>query len=208
MRKITVADVMTRDPIAVTASTSFKDLVGLLDRVRISAVPVVDQYKQVIGVVSEADLLRKHECADLDLVGGHRSREVERRAAGLTAGDMMSAPATTIGPEAFLPSATRLLTEAGVRRLFVVDEAGRLIGVASRRDLLSSFLRPDHEIREEIRGEVMHRFRINRSDIRLEVANGVVTLAGRLPADLDRRSVVDRIAQVPGVVGIADQLTG
>lgn len=72
MRKTTVADVMTRNPIAVMASTPFKDLV---------AVPVVDPHNRVIGVVSEADLLRKHECADLDLVGLSRPRAVERRAA-------------------------------------------------------------------------------------------------------------------------------
>lgn len=207
MRKTTVADVMTRNPIAVTEATSFKSLVELLDRAQISAVPVVDQHNRVIGVVSEADLLRKHECADLDLVGLRRARDIERRAAGLTAADLMSSPAMTIGPESFLPSATRRLTEAGVRRLFVVDGMGRLIGVVSRRDLLSSFLRGDPDIREEIRTDVVRRFRIPTTDLQFDVAHGVVTLTGRLPADIDRRSVIDRIEQVPGVIGISDHLT-
>ena len=93
MRKTTVADVMTRNPIAATEATSFKNLVELLDRARISAVPVVDQHNRVVGVVSEADLLRKHERTDLDLVGLRRTRDVERRAAGRTAGEVMSSPA-------------------------------------------------------------------------------------------------------------------
>ena len=207
MRRTTVADVMTRNPVAVTVSTTFKDLVQLLDQAQISGVPVVDERNRVIGVVSEADLLRKHECTDLDLVGLRRSPDVKRRAAGRTAGELMTAPAMTVGPDAYLPSAARLLTEAGVRRLFVVDQAGRLIGVASRRDLLSSFLRPDRDIREEIRVEVIHRFRISSSELRFEVTNGVVTLVGKLPAGIDRRSFTEHVAQVPGVVGINDRLT-
>ena len=78
--------------------------------------------------------------------------------------------------------------------------------MVSRRDLLSSFLRPDREIREEIRLEVIRRFRIPTSDVRCDVAEGVVTLAGRLPADIGRQSVLDRIEQRPGVVGISDHL--
>lgn len=207
MRKTTVADVMTRNPIAVTASTPFKELVQLLDRAQISAVPVVDQQNRVIGVVSEADLLRKHECADLELVGLRRPPDIESRAAARTAGELMTAPAMTVGPDAFLPSATRLLTEAGVRRLYVVDGAGRLIGVTSRRDLLSSFLRQDRDIRDEVRIDVLRRLHIAAPDLRFEVANGVVTLAGRLPGEVDRRAFTDRIAQVPGVIGINDRLT-
>lgn len=118
----------------------------------------------------------------------------------------MTAPAMTIGPDAYRPSATRLLTEAGVRRLFVVDQTGRLIGVASRRDLLSSFLRADRDIREEIRTEVIHRSRIAAAGLWFEVTHGVVTLAGRLPAEVDRAAVADRIAQVPGVVAVDDHL--
>lgn len=207
MRKLTVEDVMTRDPISVTEATTFKDLVELLDRAQISAVPVVDRHNRVVGVVSEADLLRKHECADLELVGLRRPQEVERRAAALTAGEVMTTPAMTIGPEAFLPSATRLLTEAGVRRLFVVDGSGRLIGVASRRDLLSSFLRRDREIHEEIRVEVIHRLHLTSRELKFDVAHGVVTVSGRLPDDIDRRSFTERIAQVPGVVGVLDHLS-
>lgn len=166
MRKTTVADVMTRNPIAVTASTPFKELVQLLDRAQISAVPVVDQQNRVIGVVSEADLLRKHECTDLELVGLRRPPDIEPRAAARTAGELMTTPATTVGPDAFLPSATRLLTEAGVRRLYVVDGAGRLIGVASRPAEQLSAPGPGHPRRGSYRRRAPVAHRRTRSPVR------------------------------------------
>ena len=69
----------------------------------------------------------------------------------LTAGALMTSPAITIGPDATIPAAARLMNTHHVRRLPVVDEEGRLVGVVSRRDLLSVFLRPDDDIVRDAR---------------------------------------------------------
>ena len=63
----------------------------------------------------------------------------------------MSAPAVTIYPEATIPHAAQIMTSHHIRRLPVVGEDGRLIGIVTRRDLLSVFLRPDDEIAEHVR---------------------------------------------------------
>ncbi|MET7403740.1 CBS domain-containing protein, partial [Dactylosporangium sp. NPDC005572] len=64
MARRTLADVMTRDVVAVREDTTFDDIVALLAERHVGAVPVVDGRDRVLGVVSEADLLRKLEFAD------------------------------------------------------------------------------------------------------------------------------------------------
>jgi CBS domain-containing protein len=61
MRELTVATVMTKDPVTVAPDAEFKDIVETLTKYSISAVPVVGQDGVAIGVVSEADLIRKQE---------------------------------------------------------------------------------------------------------------------------------------------------
>lgn len=122
--KDAVNDVMTRSPVSVPAGAPFATVADILSRHGISAVPVVDRAGRLLGVVSDAEL-----------VGG-------RDGAGVTARELMSAPARTVSADAPLCVATRLLTESGVRRVYVT-ERGRLAGVLSRRDLLLRYLRQD-----------------------------------------------------------------
>ncbi|MFD1050052.1 CBS domain-containing protein, partial [Kibdelosporangium lantanae] len=61
MRELTVAAVMTKDPVTVTPETKFKDIVAVLSQHGISAVPVVRSDGTPVGVVSETDLTRRQE---------------------------------------------------------------------------------------------------------------------------------------------------
>jgi len=67
----------------------------------------------------------------------------------VTAAELMTSPAVTIGPEDSVADAARRMHDRHVKRLPVVDHAGRLVGIVSRVDLLSVFDRPDSEIRAE-----------------------------------------------------------
>jgi CBS-domain-containing membrane protein len=142
----TVQDVMTTDVVTVGRHTAFKDIAGLFDQHRISAVPVVDAQRHVLGVVSEADLLARQT------EPGHRmpitpnQRRRHTKAAGCRAHELMTAPAVTVGADADVVTAARLLQRHGVKRLPVLDAAGVLVGIVSRRDLLRVFLRTDHDI--------------------------------------------------------------
>ena len=89
--KTTVKDVMTTQVVAVRRGATFKEMAAALRRFRVSALPVVDDDGKVIGVVSEADML-------LDLIDGLVHHQEVRKAAGLTAGDLMTHPAVTVGP--------------------------------------------------------------------------------------------------------------
>jgi CBS domain-containing protein len=203
MRRWTVGDVMTGKVVSVTADTPYKQIVKSLQRHRVSAVPVVDDEDQVVGVVSEADLLPKLE-APAETTFGHRKprRRIRAKARGDVASELMSAPAVTIGPEAAIPAAARIMDAERVKRLPVVDDQGRLVGIVSRSDLLRPFLRADDEIRAEIRDQVLLRtLWIDPDMLDVAVADGVVTLTGTA----DRRSTVDIVGRMcRGVAGVVD----
>ena len=137
MRRWIVGDVMTGTVVSVTASTPYKQIVESLQRHRVSAVPVVDDGGQVIGVVSEADLLAKLETPEEAMFGRKLRRHVQAKAAGDIASELMSAPAVTISPQAALPAAARIMDAERVKRLPVVDDRGRLVGIVSRARLVA-----------------------------------------------------------------------
>ena len=117
--------------------------------------PVLMMGRQVAGVVSEADLLAAEDetarQARMASAIGRRWRLRKQPHVSLTAGALMTAPAITIGPDATIPAAARLMNTHHIRRLPVVDEDGKLVGIVSRRDLLSVFLRPDADIVHDAR---------------------------------------------------------
>jgi CBS-domain-containing membrane protein len=207
-----VKDVMTTPVVTVDPTTSFREIVARLAEHRVSAVPVVDDDNRVLGVVSEADLLLKEEFPepdkDIPLWRTRRHRLERAKAAGDTAAELMSAPAVTVGPDATVTEAARLLHRHGIKRLPVVDPAGPLLGIVSRADLLKVFLRPDAEIAREIRQEVLQRAMwVNPDTVAIEVRDGVVTLTGQL----ERRSLipiaVSLVHGLDGVVDVVDRLT-
>lgn len=210
MRKMTVADVMTRDLITVAPGAPFKDIVDFIVGEGISAVPVVDAKGRPIGVVSGADLLRKEEHRDVDAgppaFALPATRQRWRKAVGLTARELMTSPVRTVRSDAELPSAARELARSGVRRLFVVD-GDRLVGVLSRRDLLRGFLRGDNEIRDEIEREVFVRnLWADLSRVRVTVEHGVVTLTGRLEYQAEVELAGQQARAIPGVIAVRNRL--
>ena len=145
-----VQDVMTTSVVTVDRITPYKEIARVLAEHRISGVPVLTMGRHVAGVVSEADLLAVEEehARQARGAGTGRLHLLGRRPphGDLTAEELMTSPAVTIHPDAPIPSAARLMTAHRIRRLPVVDPDGKLIGIVTRRDLLSVFLRPDEEI--------------------------------------------------------------
>jgi CBS domain-containing protein len=207
-----VRDVMTPEVVTVDEETPFKEITQLLADCRISAVPVLDTDARVVGVVSEADLLRKEEYPEgppgARLLGGRRRRATRAKATGDTAVELMTAPAVTVGPDASVAEAARLLHRHQIKRLPVLDPAGPLLGIVSRADLLKVFLRSDDQIAQEVRQDVLRRaLWVDPDTIGVEVRDGVVTLTGQL----ERRSLIPITVRlvhgVDGVVEVVDRLT-
>jgi CBS domain-containing protein len=206
----TVKDVMTRTVAVVSADTPFKEIARRLAEHRVAALPVVDAGDRAVGVVSEADLLLKeeHPVPVRPRRGSARRKAVEaKKAAGLVARDVMSSPAVTVGPDAPLAEAARRMHEGGFRSMPVVDDAGRVIGIVARRDLLRAFLRPDREIQEEIEDDVLRDgLWVDLESVQVSVREGVVTLEGRVDRASLIRILVHVVYGVEGVVGVVDRL--
>jgi CBS-domain-containing membrane protein len=207
---LTVADVMTVKVVTVGESATFHEMTLLLKKHGISALPVTGSDGALLGIVSEADLLLK-EAPPLERSrrwpwsrhqgGGPAKAEAAR------AGDVMTRMVVTITPRSTLATAARLMREYGVKRLPVVDGNGALIGITSRRDLLTAFTRSDEEIRHDIVEGVMPGWLgIAPEAMTVAVEGGVVSLRGTLARRSDVDAVEHVVAYLDGVVQVDAKL--
>jgi CBS domain-containing protein len=206
----TVRDVMSTHVIAAHASATYKELAAMLHYQRVSAFPVVDEDNKVIGIVSETDLLAKEALEGTvpqTLQSLPRQRE-RSRVSGLTAGELMSRPPVTIGPDAPVRHAARLMYNKQVKRLPVVDDDGTLIGIVSRSDVLSVYSKPDAEIRDEVTSELIREnFMSDPGLLSVTVKDGIVTLAGKPGTTEDGYDMVAAVRHMEGVVAVRDRLS-
>ena len=205
----TVKDVMTTPVVAVRENASFKEIVSRMRDSRVSAFPVVDREGKVIGVVSEADMLNKEadEASPGTFASMLRFRDHEK-AAGVTAADLMTSPAATIGPDEAVVDAARLMRDRRIKRLPVTNATGHLIGVISRADVLSVFLRQDETIRHEVVEEtVRSAFLVRSQPFGVVVHDGIVTLTGCPENDQAGHDLVERLRRIEGVVTVRDKLS-
>ncbi|MGW3498034.1 CBS domain-containing protein [Streptomyces sp. NPDC001020] len=212
-----VGSVMTTDVIRAEYRTPFKEVARLLSDRRISGLPVVDDRDRVIGVISETDLVERQSEALgtgepkgrfplAPLTPGARRQAARSRA--FTAGQLMTSPPVTVHAEETIAAAARTMAQRHVKRLPVVDEEDRLVGIVTRRDLLQVFLRADAEIRTEVIADVLiHTLRLAPMTIDVFVVEGVVTLTGRLERRSETEIAASLTGQIDGVVAVIDQLT-
>jgi CBS domain-containing protein len=211
MQQWRVRDVMTTDVITAPDDASVAEIVTVLTDRQITAVPIVDKFDVVLGVVSWTDLRSK-----VDMAAPDGTREVgwwRRWAPPVhwpqgTAVEVMSGPALTVGADASLAAAARAMYRKGVGRLLVVDGDERLRGIVTRSDLLKVHAQLDAVIRDEVVHRVLHRtLMIPPGKVRVTVEDGVVTLSGRT-ARRTTAVVAARLTEaVAGVTGVVDRLT-
>jgi CBS domain-containing protein len=211
MRHRMVGELMTSAVVHVRPEAGFKEIAQLLAEHDITSVPVLDDQDRPLGLVSEADLLR-HEAAVDDPAGlapvPRMSARDRARSEATTARGLMTSPAVCARPEWTVVEAARLMDQHHYKRLPVVDEAGRLIGIVSRSDLLRVFLRHDAAIREEIRHEVITRVLDLPVDaIGVQVVEGRVTLTGTLEFRSSVAALTRLCRGVDGVVAVTDRLS-
>ncbi len=209
----TVESVMTpaEQVVSIRLATPYKEIVKLLTEHGVSALPVIGEAGRVVGIVSEADLLPKEARSQGPEPGRPaltpRESQARHKAQAALALELMTAPVITIGRDEDVSEAARRLEAHRIKRMPVVDETGRLVGIVSRRDILRVFLRTDEELTEEVRSMLVDSFWIDPEGWTVQVSDGRVLLSGRM----DRRSTV-RIAEhaarrVDGVVAVDSDLT-
>ncbi len=202
-----VRDVMTTDVISVDKRTSGTAIARLMSEHHINAVPVLTGVRKVAGVVSEADLLKTQQQPGAARGGLLHRHERAPGARAHTAAQLMTSPAITIHPDAALGAAARRMTDGNLTLLPVVDDAGELIGVISRRDLLRVFLRPDEDIAAEVSGVLAAVLFLDPDAVTVSAHEGVVTLAGQVGQPGVAEVAVRLASAVDGVLAVTDKLT-
>lgn len=138
---------MSRDPIVVRPETSLNEAIQILAERRISGLPVVDDAGQVVGIISETDLMWQQTGVTppayimfLDSVIFLKNpAQYERdlhKALGQTVGEVMSRDPVTVDPDKLLKDAAQMMHDRNVHRLPVVDETGNVIGILTRGDIV------------------------------------------------------------------------
>jgi CBS-domain-containing membrane protein len=204
----TVKDVMSTHVIAVRPAAPYKEMAAMLHDQRVSAFPVIDNDSKVIGVISEADLLTKEALeGTVPRTLLSMQERVRKQTNALTAADLMTKPAVTIGPDETVTHAARLMFDKRIKRLPVTSEDGTLIGIVSRADVLSVYSVPDAQIEREVSQDlILGTFLCDPAQFTVTVNEGVVTIAGTPETALVGRDIIDAIRHKEGVVAVRDRL--
>lgn len=190
-----VREVMSSPVVTVGPRTPVKQAVRLLDEHRITSMPVVDEEGRLVGVVSEADVLR--DALPPDRRTHERLVELAAPPVHLVVTDVMTHLPMSVGPDDDLVDAVELMVDTQVKSLPVVS-SGQVVGMVSRRDVIAVLARQDGLIEAEV-DEALREAGV---ECVVEVDDGLVIL--RDGDDPERMHVAQVIAsRIPGVVGVS-----
>jgi CBS domain-containing protein len=217
-----VRDVMTYGVIGVAEDTSVAEAVETMLRSRVSALFVFDPKNELIGVLSEGDLLRRTELGGerkrprwLEfLLGSGRLAETYAHEHGRKVGEAMTRDVETIPEGAELSEAVDRMIRRRIKRLPVL-RGETVVGVISRSDLLKGLLtatprangpHPDAEIKSAIQAELDKLDWAPRASVRVEVQNGVATFSGAITDERLRDGLKVIAENTPGCIAVHDHM--
>lgn len=207
-----ISEIMTRDPLAVKPDTPVAEIVGLLLKESFKAVPVIDADRKVVGIISDGDLMERGGMPLRLAVGQALDEATLRehirsiREAGQQAKDIMTPSPVCLDERTPIDRAARRMVQTNLKRLPVIDEHGRLVGMLSRVDMLHALMSvPRGEpvsapIRGTTVGEVMslHVPMVDEHTPLPEIVEKIVE------GDWRRVIVVDRKGQPVGLITDGD----
>ncbi len=189
---------MTTDVIVVRPDTPIKDAARLMFRHRVSGLPVCDESSCLVGIITEADFLRIEVARE----ESNDPQPIE------TVEQVMNRGVVTVGPEVPLADAAKMMVFQDVKRLPVVDDEDRILGIIARLDVVAAFTRPDEVIEDEIREDLVRRVLfVDPDDIEVTVVDGVVTFAGEIGTRNESRLIEELARRLDGVIKVDNKLT-
>lgn len=216
-------DVMTTLVVSVGPETAVRDIAKLLVDRRISAVPVIADGEQLVGIVSEGDLMFRPEIGSeqhrswwLRMFSSMESLATEyAKTYGLKARDVMTRTPQTVGEETSLAEIARVLESFHIKRVPVVRD-GRVVGIVSRANLVQALASAqgngwtaaefDKLIRDKVTTTLAGQPWETGLPRNVIVADGVVHLWGLLNSEEERTATRVAVERVSGVKGIEDHL--
>ncbi|MEF2553861.1 CBS domain-containing protein [Aurantimonas sp. A2-1-M11] len=214
-------DVMTDEVITARPGATVSEIAELLLKHRISAVPILDEADRVVGIVSEGDLvLRIDDAADhgswwLRLFAGPGSPAAYVKRHGRRAEDVMTRNVISVAPETPLGEIAHLLERRRIKRVPVIDQGGRLVGIISRSNLLQGLAitkpLPDTKPSDEaLRKQVSEALKVApgfvSTGVNATVTDGLVDLWGIVWTDDEERAARLAAENVEGVRGVTSHL--
>ena len=192
------SDIMTRSVITVHPDTPIDHAAALVSGHHITSVPVVDQQGEVVGIVSEGDLIRHRMPHD---PRSHlRPQTGDDQAPARTVGEVMSHPVTSLPPNADSADLASLMLDRDIRAIPMIDGT-QLVGIVSRRDLLRTLVRADTAVAADVTA-ILNGYAGNAGQWVIDVDGGVVTVHGPFEDDSHRKMVTVLARTVPGVIRV------
>ena len=181
-------DIMTRPVVRVGPGTPVREAIVLLIEHCVAALPVVGEDDAVLGVFTESDALRSGAAG----VGP---------GADVLVANVMTSPADTVGLGTDVTEIARRMLGDRRRSIPVVDDEGVLVGIVSRRDMLSPLVRQDDSVASHLNA-LLTDYSGHRDRWTVSVTGGIVTIQGVFTDEAERRVVTALAKTVYGVVGV------
>jgi len=216
-------DVMVRDVVTVHPETDVADAIKLLAENDLSALPVVDDQGQLVGIISEADFIHRVEIGTEkhrpwlleSLTGATTLAEEFAKSHGKKVGEIMTTDVVAATEDAALAEIAGLFERHRIKRVPIV-RAGKVVGVVSQSNLiqaLASAVRvsqapndTDRRIRDEILFRLKQQDWTDFGSRNVTVSGGVVHLWGLINSDTERHAMTALAESVPGVSAVRDEM--
>ena len=216
-------DVMVRDVVTVHPDTEIAEAVRLLAEHDVSALPVVDGEGKLIGIISEADLMRrveigteKHRPWWLEAVsGGSTLAEEFAKSHGKKVGEVMTSGVISVSEDTPLSEIATLLERKRIKRVPVVQD-GKLVGIVSRSNLIQALAsvvgrtdeheETDRHIRLDLLSRLGQQSWTDFGSRNITVSNGIVHLWGLVGSEAERKALLALAEGVPGVARVSDEM--
>jgi len=193
-------DIMSSPVVSVTADMTVKYAANLLSAHGFTALPVLDADGRLIGVVTEADIVRDRFLRDARYrPGDDAGQDDPPEPPARTVGGVMTTPAVGMGAGTDVVDLVRVLLEDRIRSMPIVDGA-HVVGIVTRRDLVQALARDD----EVISADVRHQLAIYGGPVRwtVEVHGGEVEVVDAFDDETDRHVATVLAQAVPGVTAV------
>lgn len=185
--------IMTTPVLTVRPETTVRDAAMLLLDNRITAAPVLDAEDELVGMVSEGDLVGDRFGHD----PRSQLRPVEDEPPGpQTVAEVMTTTVIALGASADAADLAQTMLSSDIRSIPIV-EGSAVVGIVSRRDLLRTLIRDDDAIRTEVLDRI-GSYREPAGSWDVQVTDGSVVLVGDFD-DIDGRAALALARTVPGV---------
>jgi CBS domain-containing protein len=216
-------DVMVRDVVTVHPDTDVADAVKLLSEHDVSALPVVDEPGNLIGILSEVDLIRRVEIGTERrrpwwqevVTGASTLAEEFAKSHGKKVREIMTSGAVSVSEDTPLSEIATLFERKRIKRVPVVKD-GKLVGIVSRSNLIQALAsvvgrmdqhdETDRQIRVELLSRLKDQPWTGFGDRNITVGDRVVHLWGLVGSEVERKALLALAEGVPGVSRVSDEM--